>query len=71
MNLLEIDRKFERINQREAELRYFYNPKAKFITGRQQHPYISLLRKDAKIDRKRYGMNPYITNEEFLLIRGD
>lgn len=64
MNLLEVERKFKKLEAQEDRVRYFYNPGAKYVKGKRQHVYIDELRNDAGMDKRRFGMNPYITNEE-------
>lgn len=61
MNLLSLENKFKQLDQREKEVRSYFDPRSK---SKKKHHYITDIRADFQYDNLLYGMGLYINAEE-------
>jgi hypothetical protein len=61
MNLLSLEDKFKQLDQREKEVRSYFDPRSK---SKKKHHYITDIRADFQYDNLLYGMGTYINVEE-------
>ena len=59
MNVFQIEKKFQFLEAKEKELRYYFDPKSKPIEGQKKHRFIKDLLIDLKRDEQLYGFDPY------------
>ena len=59
MNILRLEEKFKKLDEREKMIEYSFNPRVKSIPGIKRHRYFQDLSYDIEMDCQIYGFDPY------------
>lgn len=59
MNILRLEEKFKKLEEKEKLLEYSFNPRVKSIPGVKRHRYFQDLSYDVEMDCQIYGFDPY------------